>query len=429
MLAETRWGDLMVATSGHPPRVGHAERGGVPSGSQVSLAGDIIEDWDFAGSDTQYATHGMHTWLAAMIPAEARKLIRVTGAKRVLDPFCGGGTVLVECALAGIPARGIEINPLGVIVSRAKTTRVPARRLYDALTEILTRVKNGNGASFIPSVPDIRYWFKPYMLAPLGKIAAALGKIEDEDARTFFQCVFSATARDVSLTHRNEIRLRRMEPDKLKSFNPDIVATFAYRAYDSIRRLQKLPARAFVGVQQGTALSLPFEDAEFSTIITSPPYGDERNGVPYFQFAKNMLYWLGFTREELMALKRKTLGWVNHNERRFETPPSDTLRKLTETIRTERTRKEAIAFYADYYTALREMARVTYDRIAIVIGQRVLENKVFDNGKITTELMQDIGWKLEREYKRRLPSKRLPKMRDFGAAINSEDILIYAPPP
>ena len=87
--------------------------------------------------------------------------------------------------------------------------------------------------------------------------------------------------------------------------------------------------------------------------------------------------------------------------------------------------REAAAFYADYRQALSELARVASDRVIIVIGQRVLRNTVFDNGSITAELMRDLGVELEAFYVRRLPTKRLPRMREFGAAINRESILVF----
>lgn len=402
-----------------------SDSGSDVSATQMSLAGEEIEDWDFSGVNTQYATHGMHTWLAAMIPALAKKLIHETQAERVLDPFCGGGSVLVECGLAGVPAKGIEINPLGVTISTAKTTWIPSDKLNDAFDDLMSQVKRDKDTYVrFPESHNIQYWFKPYMFPPLGKLVSAVKRIKDEKIRSFFECVFSATARDVSLTYRNEIRLRKLRPDKLERFNPDVVARFAHRAHDSIRRVQKFP-QAKIHVQQGTVLSLPFDDDSFTTIITSPPYGDERNGVPYLQFAKNMLYWLGWTQEEMMKLKGQTLGWMSNNSREFDLPPSPTLRSLVERIKRERTKREAIAFYSDFYRALAEMIRVTSKRIAIVIGQRVLEKKVFDNSKITSDLMKSLGVPLKSVYERNLPSKRLPKMREYGASIDKERIMIF----
>src|SRR3972149_11083405 len=58
-------------------------------------------EWDFRGSDTQYSTNGLHAYLAAMIPELAAKLINTYVPRKggVLDPYCGGGAVVVEAVL------------------------------------------------------------------------------------------------------------------------------------------------------------------------------------------------------------------------------------------------------------------------------------------------------------------------------------------
>ena len=45
---------------------------------------------------------------------------RVDSGQRVLDPFCGTGTTLVECKKLGIPSVGIERNPMAGFASRTK---------------------------------------------------------------------------------------------------------------------------------------------------------------------------------------------------------------------------------------------------------------------------------------------------------------------
>ena len=44
----------------------------------------------------------------------------VDSSQRVLDPFCGTGTTLVECKKLGIPSVGIERNPMAGFASRTK---------------------------------------------------------------------------------------------------------------------------------------------------------------------------------------------------------------------------------------------------------------------------------------------------------------------
>ncbi|MFI5273087.1 MAG: DNA methyltransferase, partial [Ktedonobacterales bacterium] len=42
------------------------------------------------------------------------------GSHRVLDPFCGTGTVLVECKKLGIPSVGVEANTMAHFASQVK---------------------------------------------------------------------------------------------------------------------------------------------------------------------------------------------------------------------------------------------------------------------------------------------------------------------
>ncbi len=44
----------------------------------------------------------------------------------VLDPFCGGGSTLVEAQRLGLPSRGSDLNPIPVLISKALTELPPA---------------------------------------------------------------------------------------------------------------------------------------------------------------------------------------------------------------------------------------------------------------------------------------------------------------
>jgi len=43
----------------------------------------------------------------------------------VLDPFCGGGSTLVEAQRLGLPSRGSDLNPIPVLISKALTELPP----------------------------------------------------------------------------------------------------------------------------------------------------------------------------------------------------------------------------------------------------------------------------------------------------------------
>ena len=383
--------------------------------------------WDFSGQHTRYGTHGIHTYVAAMIPQLARSLIDRYAPRRgsVLDPFCGGGSVLVEAACSGRHAIGRDVNALAILVSQAKTTPINVPSAEEALQGILGNM-NGRSMGQIPVEQEtIQFWFKPEHMVPLAALRHAIATQigQESPLLSLFLTVFSATVRDVSLTYRSEIRLRRLSPEDIARFQVDPLDRFKARAKQAIATAAALPSCPETDITQGTVLNLDLRDDDCSTLICSPPYGDERNGVSYAQFSRNMLAWLGYTPQALKQSKALTLGW-GKAERTI--PVSPTLdRALSAITAFPNSVREAVAFYADYQDALVEMARVTSGATVIVIGKRVLRDTVFDNGAITTELMQQIGVPLVEEFSRKLPTKRLPKMRKFGAAINRESILVF----
>ena len=384
--------------------------------------------WDFRGQHTRYGTHGIHTYVAAMIPQLARSLIDLYAPSRgtVLDPFCGGGSILAETVCSGRCAIGRDVNELAILVSQAKTTPVDASEAETALQRVLDNMDGQTMAQVpIDQQKTIQFWFKLEHIAQLSALRHAITTQIDQESPLLplFLTVFSATVRDVSLTYRNEIRLRRLSPTEIDNFQVDPWKRFQDRAKKAIAAATALPDCVETDIAKGTVLSLDLGDDDCSTLICSPPYGDERNGISYAQFSRNMLAWLGYSPQTLQQSKALTLGWGKHER---TAPASPTLNLALSAITGfPESVREAVAFYADYQTALTEMARVTSGFIVIVVGQRVLRDTIFDNGKITTELMQQIGVPLVESFFRKLPTKRLPKMRKFGAAINRESILVF----
>ena len=79
-----------------------------------------------AADPVDRATHGFHTYPAGMHPDAARGLVAALPGDSVFDPFCGGGTVLVEAMLAGKRAIGRDVSPVALRVARARTSVLAA---------------------------------------------------------------------------------------------------------------------------------------------------------------------------------------------------------------------------------------------------------------------------------------------------------------
>ena len=88
------------------------------------------------------AVHEWYRFVLSFPPHLVRHYLERFGIQsdhRVLDPFCGTGTTIVECKKLGIPAVGVEANPMAHFASQVKTDWSPDP---DGLLEHACQVAN-----------------------------------------------------------------------------------------------------------------------------------------------------------------------------------------------------------------------------------------------------------------------------------------------
>jgi hypothetical protein len=131
-------------------------------------AGDFCLSWSEAELPERERTkhvHRLHPYLGKFIPQLVEALLEryVPPGGRVLDPFVGSGTTLVQALESGYDATGIEIAAFNVLLTRVKT------RPYnlDALRRELVWARD-RAAEFEPTGrhPDgasefVRAWYAP----------------------------------------------------------------------------------------------------------------------------------------------------------------------------------------------------------------------------------------------------------------------------
>jgi hypothetical protein len=95
---------------------------------------------NFHGENSSYASHDLHAFAAKFLPQLPRAFIR--GLSRhgdvVLDPMMGSGTTVVEALLEGRRGVGLDVDPLALRLSRAKTTRLELDTLREAGSKVLS---------------------------------------------------------------------------------------------------------------------------------------------------------------------------------------------------------------------------------------------------------------------------------------------------
>src|SRR5690349_16805851 len=205
-----------------PRSPGRVFADGVPAvaGALVAALRAPQVDHDVAES----LTHPFHSYPARLHPATARVLVELVGAGAgdapLVDPFCGSGTALVEARAAGLAAVGVDLNPLAVLVARAKTWTAPARRrkqLHQLGHEITGLVLAAGKAArragaepaplrkpvgFDPNARNRRLasWFAPHVRRELEEIATRVEEVISRDVEigTLLNVCLSAVLYKVS---------------------------------------------------------------------------------------------------------------------------------------------------------------------------------------------------------------------------------------
>lgn len=219
---------------------------------QTTLDGKITsEDWTFAKADTSYLTHGLHDYPARMIPQIAQRLIeRYTPVGgRIIDPFCGGGTTLVEARLSNRFAFGNDINPLAILLSKVKTTSINFEKNQFDVFAFFTKIRSDYAElkkeNKLPAAPtyiyhNLLHWFKEPVARDLQFIYEKLLEIKDDDIRDFLKVILSDTAFKTSnIDHRSSRFIRVFHEKELSQFNPDVFKHFQKKLIDSVLRMNQ----------------------------------------------------------------------------------------------------------------------------------------------------------------------------------------------
>ena len=89
-----------------------------------------------------------YTMFPISFPLEQLKLY--PGATRVLDPFCGRGTTIYAARLVGVPAVGVDVNPVAVAIARAKLAKASLASVVGLARTLLSETAG--------EVPQGEFW-------------------------------------------------------------------------------------------------------------------------------------------------------------------------------------------------------------------------------------------------------------------------------
>jgi hypothetical protein len=244
--------------------------------------------------------HGFHTYPARMHPTTAARLVSAfaSSGNRVLDPFCGSGTVLVEALVAGRNAIGTDLNPLAIRLSACKTrvrTSAELERLRARAAECAggadARRKAKAGASRRFPREDVAL-FEPHVLLELDSLRVGIEALRDDPARADLELVLSALLVKLSKkpgdTSAGAMKKRTAAGFAARLFvqkTEDLAARLS-----ALNRLLPKPVPTANVLQDDATELLQLPPERVDAIITSPPYAATYDYLAHHELR---LRWLG----------------------------------------------------------------------------------------------------------------------------------------
>lgn len=304
-----------VGTGGnHRPTVQHLLEVAAKDGSQNQTN----------RQSTRYSTHGLHEYKGKFNPQIATSLLTLLGAdqrSKVLDPFCGSGTCLVEAEQKRIPSVGLDLNPLAVEVSNSKIELLsfPAKQLKAVVKEFLRNFRKNRPRFKFQGVNDprityLKSWFLEPYLSDIECLKSEISRVPSEEVQRFLTISVSNLLRDYSEQEPADLRIRRR-----KAPYPEIplIEQFEQRVSDFIEVLtrtqeiidcDKVLGKAFIAdsrvfSQVSSARKQQFR-GKFTHVITSPPYA---TALPYIDTQRLSLIWMGAIAPENILTKDSEL--------------------------------------------------------------------------------------------------------------------------
>ncbi len=244
-----------------------------------------------------YCTHGIHPYHAKFIPSIPKDFMlqySKTGQK-ILDPFCGSGTTLLEALLNGRDAVGVDMNNIAVKISLAKTFIPDIRELdciFDEIIEDFTTLTEYTTVSF----PDKEVWYTKDVSEVIDKLFFLISKIKSNDYRNVFEVLLSSILKTVS--NKRSIWNNGYIADNVlpnKKYTGDALKVFRNKYYalkkSYIELVSALPNRVGnVSIQLSNIIDYS-PNEQFDLVITSPPYPF---AVDFVKYNRLVYYWFGW---------------------------------------------------------------------------------------------------------------------------------------
>lgn len=374
------------------------------------------EKYDFAGQSYATSYPNLHRYPATMIPQIGIEIFKELDIKsgKMLDPYCGSGSSFVVGLDRGLKEmEGFDINPLAVLISSAKFTKInpvelkqKAKILKDKLFEYSFTNEIDINLE-IPNVTNIDFWFPKRSKIELALIRSLIMNISNSNIQRFMFVPYSEAVRECSFTRNSEFKLFRMKEEDMKKFDPNCIDVFINKLDKAIYVYEHYYYPLLDGAKLHFGYTeFPQRENYFDVVLTSPPYGDSRTTVAYGQFSTLTNEWLGISHAR--QIDNMLMGGKTVKEKYKSGILSHFINQI-EKVSPKRA-LEVSAFYFDLEKSIEDVSKSVKQggKIIYVVGNRLVKDVLLPTDQFIAEKFEARGFRHLLTYERILANKTMP---------------------
>ena len=357
---------------------------------------------------------------------------RLTRHDRILDPFVGSGTTLLAAKEIGVPSDGYDLSPLAVLASSTKIAKFSRRRLgatWKTLERTLGESRNVPARRVYPEL--VRRALPEGRLEALDAIAAGIESIECSALeRDFFRLALISVIPHFSHAAANGGWLRWLNQGASAE---NVAMVFKERVEIMLSDVRD-PVSQHSGnweARIADARLMPAADAEYSAVITSPPYPNRHDYTRIFGVELMFVFqdW-----ETNRALRYQTFH--SHPEARPDRPtasnyePPKALDGIVRELCDKRLKRMLKGYFLDMYLCLSEVARVCRKgaKVAFVLGNTRYNGTTVLVDEFTADIGEQVGLVCKEIRTMRWRGNSAQQMGRYGRVAARESIVMFEKP-
>jgi hypothetical protein len=304
----------------------------------------------------------------------------------------------VESKVLGRNAVGVDVNPLACLISKVKTTVIEDATIAE-ISHFLSnlRVETFDECSS-PAIdklhPNISRWYHVNVICELFAIKTKIDVVRNSEVKDFLLVAFSSLLRTVSNAKRGfgNLMIDKNAPPKNRIIEKFSLAV--RKMLWGLAQFSTVATKSQVTIFKHDSRNVEFiKDETIDFICTHPPY---MSAVPYAEYQKLSLWWLGYNQYDL----EKSL--IAGRRSRPDTPQR---------------------FLSDMEMSLLEMKRVLRKKgyCCIVIGNPVYGGKTWRLNEMIKQNAVHIGFTHLKQISRGKYHSTMGKMKEEFILIFRND--------